>query len=194
MAEVMPINFPLPSENAVASYNQEDIASGVGWVKFYCGVTDDGNYILTTIPFTSSVSSQYSILTTADASTITFESSAFNSPRMVGGKMLVKYPCTTGAVSGNRTWTIALYKNTTSLVSVSAITLPADRGGYYTAALTVPDTVIGIGDVIKVVFVQTAGSNLYLIHDPSDEFDGIIGGTDAGHSSLQCYIPFRIKL
>ena len=35
MAEVMPINFPLPSESAVASYNWSDVASGETYITFY---------------------------------------------------------------------------------------------------------------------------------------------------------------
>ena len=47
MAEVMPINFPLPSENAVASYNYTDMAEGTGVTVFYL-VGATGDNILTT--------------------------------------------------------------------------------------------------------------------------------------------------
>lgn len=35
MAQLLPINFPIPSETAIASYNYTDIAEGTGIIQFY---------------------------------------------------------------------------------------------------------------------------------------------------------------
>lgn len=192
MAEVMPINFPLPSEKAAVTYSYEDLVNGLGYSTFYCGVTDDGNYILTPFPFIASTRSgvQYSDV---ENTTITFVSSTFNTPRIMKGKALIKYGMSTSAGAGTRSMNLIIYKNTTALVT-QAITVPQANEGYYlTTEVTIPETVIGIGDVIKVEFAPTGAGPLYLAHDPSDEFDGTIGALSTVHSSLKCEIPFKIE-
>lgn len=45
MAETLPMNFPIPSSPAVASYNWTDFLQSLGYVRFYLGVQEDsGGY------------------------------------------------------------------------------------------------------------------------------------------------------
>ena len=41
MAEILPINFPIPPESALANYNWTDIASGTGYISYYGGMLSE---------------------------------------------------------------------------------------------------------------------------------------------------------
>jgi len=51
MADTLPLNFPIPSEGIIASYDYLDIADGIGYVKYFA-CKDQAEYFLTrqTIP------------------------------------------------------------------------------------------------------------------------------------------------
>ena len=52
MAEILPINFPLPAENSIVSYDKSDFALGIGWVTCY-GNFDGTNYNISSVPLPS---------------------------------------------------------------------------------------------------------------------------------------------
>ena len=90
MAEQLPINFPLPSESAVASYNYVDVETGLGITTYYLAQQkDDGgvDYIMT--PYT--LASHRSVIVFdagwGAATTFTFYSGVFNSPRYLKGRI-----------------------------------------------------------------------------------------------------------
>lgn len=76
----VPINFAIPGESAVASYSYTDIINGTGIMTFYGGITHlDGTTFLV-----SNQINGYSFKLIA-TSTITFETTVFNTPRTVRG-------------------------------------------------------------------------------------------------------------
>lgn len=105
MADTLPINFPVPSESAVASYNYTDIAEGTGIVTFqgFNSVDDSGiSYKLSSnAPYSNDIYTQETI----DAQTYTKEIDAdfdveFNGPHRIRGKVICNVPIGLGIPSG----------------------------------------------------------------------------------------------
>lgn len=82
MAEQLPINFAVPSEGAIASYNWIDLEAGFGYVDYYLCSSDDGTIYKRTLTTTAVPSSEASISTSAN---YYFISSVLNSPKTIEG-------------------------------------------------------------------------------------------------------------
>jgi hypothetical protein len=90
MADNLPVNFPIPGESTISSYNWNDIASGLGYVNFYLcsgsNSTDTTNYFLTEQTLVSEkIEADIACDTPAAEYSLTFMSSSFNAPRYVKG-------------------------------------------------------------------------------------------------------------
>lgn len=114
MADVLPINFPVPSESAIASYPYNDIIDGTGHVLFYLYRTEDTSgyeYRMSTQQIRSS-SPPFKDTTTA-TTTLTFYSDPFNAPKNLKG--VIKWTfCNSEYKSANDgtgtlTWEIKVY-------------------------------------------------------------------------------------
>jgi hypothetical protein len=90
MASTMPINIPIPSESAIASYQWTDIANGAGYVKYYLGFVREGDQILRENVFvsTSPSSSRSSV---GEIYSEEFKSE-INSPRTLNGLVYFEFP------------------------------------------------------------------------------------------------------
>jgi len=216
MAEVMPINFPLPSESAVASYSYSDLAEGTGVTMFYLLATN-GDNILSQNQIYSDVI-EYS--TSAHALTtdfvknldVDFDLTAFNAPRTVKGTAYTNFTfhqwkSGTQVVTSKFTIKVRKWDGVTETEIGNATTAEiTDTDGYKLTALAIPltETNFGIGDVLRVTVEgwdkEAAADSTNVLtfgQDPMNR-DGhyIIPSTDNPVSTTQfkIWIPFKIDL
>jgi len=102
MAEILPVNFPVPGESSIASYNYTDLAEGVGYVIYYgisstdsVGTThflhttamyDGYNETTGTGNYTAGVIDQAAFTAEID---IDFDLSPYNLPKIVNGTVRI---------------------------------------------------------------------------------------------------------
>jgi len=108
MAEELPINFAIPGESAVPSYNYADIVDGTGLAEFYFAQSEDStgttNLLLNKVLRSSVIE-----MSGSDSSTATntkcinqnFNLIPFNSPRDIKGNMIIS--CCFGVKCGTGT-------------------------------------------------------------------------------------------
>lgn len=90
MAEVLPINFPLPSESAVASYDYYDFADGTGMKLLYFAATSDDEILTANSVYSNTIETSYLKDPMNDTSYTKyidkdFDLSAFTTPKTIGG-------------------------------------------------------------------------------------------------------------
>ena len=92
MADNLPVNFPIPTEGAVASYSYEDLASGLGFTRFYFVVAASESEVQLILTDDSSLNSTLYWTGTSglnylpnNDSPFDFNTSIFNSTRTIGG-------------------------------------------------------------------------------------------------------------
>ena len=215
MAEVMPINFPLPSESAVASYNYTDIAEGTGVTMFYLAATH-GDNILTPNQIYSEViehSTGAHILTTDFVKNmdVDYDLSAFNSPRTVKGTAYINFTghiwkSGTAVVTAKFTIKVRKWDGTTETEIGNATTAEiTDAAGYKLTALAIPltQTHFAIGDILRVTIegydkeAAPDSTNILIVGQDPMNRDGtyIIPSTDNPVSITQAkiWIPFKIE-
>ena len=217
MAEVMPINFPLPSESAVASYNYTDMAEGTGVTMFYLAATK-GDNILTPNQIYSDVieySTGAHILTTDFVKNmdVDYDLSAFNSPRTVKGTAYINFTghihkSGTAVATSKFTIKVRKWDGTTETEIGNATTAElssAANHNYILTALAIPltQTHFGIGDVLRVTIegydkeAAPDSTNILIVGQDPMNRDGtyIIPSTDNPVSITQAkiWIPFKIE-
>lgn len=222
MAEVMPINFPLPSENAVASYNYTDMAEGTGITIFNLVGTTGDNILTSQTVYADRIEEE-----SADTSTtsdyvkifdVDYDLSAFNMPKTIKGTGLLNFS-QFGQGSGDETsswyFTIVVKKydgsTETSIGTVNSSTLTAT--GVHTTSnlellpISLTQTHFAIGDILRVTvegYIKdigwiSGGRNTLKIgigQDPMNR-DGtyLTPSTDTGEITInKIYIPFKLDL
>ena len=214
----MPINFPLPSESAVASYNYTDMAEGTGVTMFYLAATN-GDNILTPNQIYSDVI-EYS--TGAHNLTpdfvknmdVDYDLSAFNSPRTVKGTAYINFTFhqwKSGEAVVTSKFTIKVRKwdgvTETEIGNATTAELSSlTAGQYILTALAIPltQTHFGIGDVLRVTIegydkeaAPRDSTNILIVGQDPMNRDGtyIIPSTDNPVSITQnkIWIPFKIE-
>lgn len=193
MADVLPQNFPVPSESAIASYNYTDIAEGTGITKFYCCTTKDSagtGYIMTTNPlFSNDIE-----LTTG--SPFTFDLQPFNMPKIIGGTGLINF--TFNNTVGTFTSTINIQKwdgtTATTIGTVNSKTIGVAKE-IICEAVTITKTAFKIGEILRLRLNVTAGGAYYFGTDPQNRDGvGITPSADGLPSKFEFFCPFKLDL
>jgi hypothetical protein len=214
MADNLPINFPLPSEGSIASYNYKDLASGLGYVSFY-GATFLDSTETVVYSLIDNVIQSYQEKTTPGINTnTTYDLDAtFNYPCVLNGKCYIVIPMLNNNSGGNAfvvTINASLYKYDGSETQI---------GGTITKALTVNsnpsatiwDYLVGYfetggkinfkrGDRVRLKINVVNGGNLYsgdnggFASDPAN-LNNHSGSGNSGwlHSILKLDLPFVIN-
>lgn len=171
MADQLPINFPLPGEPILASFDWVDVADGVGYVRYYLANmedTDGKDYIMTR----SQIYSTDIFInppTGGATTTYTFYSPVFiNRPRIMKGVLHFNF-CygyiQSGAPPGQMDFTFKVYHydGTTSTQLGSTWESPTILAGAASATTILNGQVeiatnqkFAIGDQIKIEFAATA--------------------------------------
>lgn len=105
MAEILPLNFPIPSETAITTYSYTDIAEGTGVQRFYLSseTTDTTtNHILVTNAEPCSVFDAVNdkVLTILQSGSYDFDLTAFNFPKRIKGTATFAYIAETEDTDG----------------------------------------------------------------------------------------------
>mgnify|MGYP003132407151 CR=1 FL=1 len=196
--------IPTPSPQAIASYDFQDIESGLGFKDFFAAITDltgGAEEILTDDITTYSGKISTNRAATGTTS-FTFDSSVFNLPRTVKGTAI--FTCGIAGV------------NTASIVAVTARLQKWDgstatsissviTSSSFSATGAIPDkmvllqlpltqTIIKKGENLRLLVTFETNSNISadIGHDPRGRSEGSIG-TNAV-STMKISIPFRIDI
>lgn len=213
MADRLPINFDIPAESAIASYNWNDVADGTGNVIFYLLQTNTG-YLLHQQPLPSSGANYekvYSYSGTGSVSlrgTNNYSLPAFTAPRTVKGKAYLEL--TTGmngnAGAGRHGYiTVNILKNSTNIGTVNTKDWGATDDVYHEVyEISLTETSFAIGDILTVqfkVYMQTRDSDsgvtaFFYGQDPINrDATRIIPSTNPDQfTTSKVHIPFKIEL
>lgn len=150
MAELLPINFQLLGETALANYDYDKIAEGYGYTTYYLfQAADSGGtsyQISKELNYSNAIAIQYYNAGFSN-DTITFYSAAFNLPRIVKGTALVNFcvGCIQGAVSQTAVFSIKLYHYDGSTSTQLGSTWTSQ-----TVSLTSSDQIVPMNAVIPI--------------------------------------------
>ncbi len=192
----MPINFPLPSESAVASYNWSDVASGETYITFYPFFANT-LYCMSATPINSGLGPSISQF---GGATYTFTTTAFNAPRTIKGLAIASCPWIKTDADA-KTVTVTIKKVTAALVETTLCTITLntitgdDVGGVAGGSATIAETIIGVGEYLRAVFVIP--SACYISFDPVDRSWKIWAGSDYvtnTYGATRIEIPVKVPL
>lgn len=106
--DTLPINFNIPNEGAVVSYNYTDLASGEGYQTFYGGTASNGDVLTQSNKFiseTTHTSSEETPVSTTSTKYIDKDFDiTFNTPRTIKGKLFVSVPIGVQGLVGGESW------------------------------------------------------------------------------------------
>jgi hypothetical protein len=188
MADNLPINFPLPNESAIASYDYTDIADGTGVIQYY-GMRVITNaaetFILITSPLLApgAVASKTRLLS---GSTADFDLTPYTTPRVLKGTAYINcqnYSANTNYITG----VITHVRGVTETDISSTVTSQSCTGASEEAfliPLPLTETLFKIGDFLRVT-ISVAGLGGGIAIDPQ-----MINGDQP----LKIFIPYKITL
>lgn len=194
MADNLPVNFPIPQEQSIASFSFTDIANGSGVVVFYTTISEDQSgkdYHLTDqqvkpAGWTSASATETRI---NSGSYIAFDTGEFNLPRTVKGTAYISgYLYSGDGSNGYYTMKISKWDGTTETDLTSEINTQTSNlsTGQYEAfycVLPLTQTVIKKGEQLRVSFKRTSGTSQVFLE------------TDAtGTYPLKSFIPFEVNI
>ena len=186
MADLLPLNFTIPSETILSSYNWVDVASGTGYIDYTLttneidganGVAPTRGYYLSTRnvePGNENAGGGWepggcrqSYI--GDGSTKTF-ATTFKVPKVISGDVFFNFSIAgSSGAAATRTVTINLYKNAGVIATETCCAPTTSTVKSYNVILPVSQTNFGIGDSFKVSIGITAGEATpynFLYHDP----------------------------
>ena len=192
----MPINFPLPSESAVASYNWSDVASGETYITFYPFFANP-LYCMSATPINSGLGPAISQF---EDKTCTFTTTPFNAPRTIKGLAIASCPWIKSDAN-NKTVTVTIKKVTAAAVESTLCTITlntikgGEGGGVAGGSATIAETIIGVGEYLRAVFVIP--SFCYISFDPVDRSWRYWVGSDWAtntYGATRIEIPVKVPL
>jgi hypothetical protein len=205
MADVLPINFPIPTEAAITSYDYFDLAEGTGIVAFYgfaTGITGGTyEYLLTTN--SSQFSARKAYANHLDDTTLTFDVS-FNQPKVLKGTAYIKIPFYFSLNSKTTSFEVTLYHydGTTETAITSTIEgedlVSSASGGEMQMLqeiikLPITQTSFKSGDTLRLkIYTHTNDGNGRMYFSPSGTQIPAEVTLDAD-SRLILYLPFQIQ-
>lgn len=212
MADQLPINFAIPAESAISSYNWTDFLTSRGYVSFYpFSAYDNTGTLVYSLTTETPLSKEIETTTTGDQITLTrtFNSEELKAPLVIEGTALISFSWrkTTTHVNDSFDFSVYIqhYDGTTATTLGSIVQKASPKVTEVVSeclmlALTKKD--FSIGDQLRVVIILrqsvntgTGGKLLVLGHDPVDR-DGtyIIPSTSVHHTQSKISIPFKIDL
>jgi hypothetical protein len=205
MADLLPINFPVPSESAIASYDYTDIAEGTGVVKFMGMVDMDDNGMLVT---SESIGSHkaYRIIASGGSATLLNKSFdvTFNMPKTIKGKCICCIPVSGSAGNArDRSAAVTIYHVNAASTATSLGTDTGTDIGTASATIAANEVINVVINVAKKHFKKGETLRINVNATRSDT-----GGDDTiGHdpmnrttdsslttSQMSFFIPFVLDL
>lgn len=202
MADQLPINFAIPGENVVVSYNWEDVANGDGYVRLYASAstqTSTTTYFLINQTIDSDLISTGGEVTSSSSTKILdmdFDLSQFNAPRKIIGSAIVsatlgKGTTASGSNTGEaffiakiRKWNgtteseIANSQSRTIILPATTSATGEPKSERLTTKVTIPETSFKIGETLRLTMevwakkTDTNNFTISLAHDPTGRKTG----------------------
>ncbi len=191
MAENLPINFPIPNEGAIASYDWFDFATGAGYKTLYCVGTrnsTDPQYILSTVALESDAENQDSGALGAGTTNFDFELTFGRSVTIANADCYARHRQYTSVASSSYvTWTV--YHVTTGGTATSIGSGVGDTGSATSPGhkkmvkFTLTKKSFGVGEKlrVRVAFTSNGSSNTLVFDD----------GTGTNETYIK--IPFLVQ-
>ena len=190
----LPVEFPIPAETAIASFNYTDLAEGTGKVIYFGLTSEDGSAVDYHLNSNKLFSAQTSTTrATAGTTTLDFDLAPFNLPLTAKGTAVFSAGISAASsVTTKLQVTVKKYDGTTetnisSEITTATATSATNRMVLIELPLT--QTLIKIGELIRltVKLVSTGTGNAKVAHDPLDR-------TDIGSDSeiMEFHMSFRI--
>lgn len=197
MSQVLPLNFPIPQEQALANYDYFDISEGTGVKAFYLFTSGNGgttDYHLTT---DSGIYSN-DISTTEGSSSTTeydFDLAEFNLPKRVTGTAYFYFAA--GITGGNVYITLKKYDGSTetnicSKTSIFDGTSSTSGTEQKLLKLDLTTTHFKKGDILRATVELAApggSASVIFYHDPAGR-----SSTSDWSSSSAILLPFELDL
>jgi hypothetical protein len=157
MADRLPINFDIPQEGAVASYDWTDIADGTGYITLYVSGDSAGHRLVTKEYHSHKGAETYYVNATA---TLNCDLTPFNSPRVIRGTAFIEaITYTSWGTSGSVSKTCQFYKVSnaveTSLGSAVSLSSTKDTVVRNLISLSLTQTNFKKGDILRLKIVTT---------------------------------------
>lgn len=218
MADNLPVNFPIPGEQALATYNFSDFAQSRGVVKFYLLSTKDSTGLTYKLSEQQIGSPNYDtnnlqIFVSSGPNTtnnidVDFDLTSFNNPVTIEGKAIVflGFEYNRTGANGTLIFTLKLRKwdgsTETDIATVTSETFTTSSKGHLTIPITIPNTHFKIGETLRfsVLAALVAGSStsseVAIGIDPLNRDSTNISPSSDTSEYTQSYIniPFRITL
>lgn len=211
----VPLKFRKTPENALTTYNFNDILQGRGILQLYAVKTAD-NKILSNYPLypcrNGTDPGNYTETTNPTALDLDWDALVSGNSLLVEGKVSVEVPLILANTSGNAAVstviTVTLRKVSggvetdlgTANVTVTSASLGAGTSAGFNTSLdfNVTRTKFKLGDTIRLTTEMTAPdtSRVYtLVHDARGQaVTGSVGSPGTFNSILSCYIPVVIDI
>lgn len=205
MADVLPVNFPIPGESSIASYNYTDIAEGTGIVSFYGAIAGVYPGTLANLSFILTTNQVYSEEPTRiSPGAMTFKLAAFNTPKTIKGTAYASIPIYE-ASAGEYYVKVQVQKDSGGSVSNCSSEIsgtPINGNGAHKMDLipiALTTTHFKKGDILQIVVTPTGGG-------AGDEEIGIDPQGRAGNyinssltsppmtTQMKFFIPFKLDL
>ena len=200
---VVPRVYRSSGEGALANYDWNDIANGLGYVVFYGYKTADGTYLLSNNQVYSDKIGETDLFAGVNpAIGHTFETSIFNLPKILEGTAIINVPFGTDTRDTFCSGAIFHWDGTSNIKLGSGgdpnSDITANERSVQNIPIDLPKTLIKKGDKIKVkidVWNKNPSGNdvTYLGHDPKNR-TYVIAGDDMTTTDLQVHLPFKIDI
>ncbi len=211
MADVLPVNFPVPEETSFTSYSYVDIADGVAR-QIYLGShsknTTTDNYFMTgnTSFYANDITT--SVSSVSSGVNDSFEEDfniTFNVPKVVEGQCFINVPIVLDnsvASNTNAVAVVTIKKDSTTLATATSETFAPTGTGelpkLFGFNVDVPRTVFGVGsDLVMSVKITTNKSGggttaLYVGHDPRGRNGGVFTTDAPNYMAFE--VPFKLDI
>ena len=221
MAELLPVNFLIPGESAIASYNYTDLAEGTGIIKFYGFAARNSaayTYHLDKNPTYSALIQKSGAWSNSSSIDIDFDTSTFNTPCVIKGTAIINMTLSVIADAGHtstgyitayvRKWNGTTETEIANVQSANVVDNDATANKeVLNLRLTIPQTSFKRGETLRLTIVLSgscpSGTGVFAFGcDPmnrdADEYSGWSDGvdikpsTDSMITQLNFYCPFKI--
>jgi len=189
-AEVVPVNFPVPGESSIASYNYTDIANGLGYSSYYPNGIWDGSAVVYLL-MSQTLHSQAGVRDFASTNSQDLDLSPFNTPKTLMGTAYFQFSAKTSSGASVITATIKKVSgaSVTSISSAIASSSISTSEAWKILKIPLTKTNFKIGDILRLTLAADAGTvHCYVGVDPTNTASTIT------NTQSVLSIPSRISL
>lgn len=200
MADLLPNNFPIPNEPAVASYDFINFATGQGYVTLYlAGSIQDTSSTIGYFLTPQRIESDYNArrIIGNSAWDVDFDI-LFLRPYIIQGDVIItSFQNGGGGAVDTPTWSVikvAVGGAETVLATLEVSSTGAGTINLRTCVLTVAKTKIGVGEKLRINFASTLSGSAYVGIDPigrTTQTETSSGATIGETTKVQ--IPLRVE-